>query len=294
MPRSTKPFLHLLEYALLRGIAAILGLLPLALVYFLARGLSLFGYHLLRLRRQTAITNLFLALGKEQPPRALEKICRESYIQIGMTFIELLIFSKLTARISRMVELPDIEPVRRYTGEGRGVVMVTGHFGSWEMAGAALAGAGIPFTVIAAHQSNRYVDAMINRGRIAAGMQVVTTTDASVKQMIRALKDGKVIGLVSDQDAGESGAFVNFFGRPASTPPGAAQLALKYKTPLFVIMLVRTKPGRYCSITREVEIKADDTVESLTQRYTTIMEEIIRQHPEQYLWMHRRWKSRPA
>ena len=99
--------------------------------------------------------------------------------------------------------------------------------------------------------------------------------------------------MISDQDAGKRGVFVNFFGRKASTPGGAAQLAIKYGAPIVVTMSIRTACGRYKSIFREVEVRENDTVEELTQRFTTIMEEVIRQNPEQYFWMHRRWKTRP-
>jgi KDO2-lipid IV(A) lauroyltransferase len=122
----------------------------------------------------------------------------------------------------------------------------------------------------------------------------VVSHGAPVKHIIRALRNREVVGLVSDQDAGKNGIFVDFFGRPASTPRGGGELALKYGIPILVMETVRTAPGRYKVLVREVRIHSDDTVETLTQRYTAILEDIIRDHPEQYFWMHRRWKTQPS
>lgn len=286
---------HLIEFATLRLAAFGLGLLPLPLVYFLTRLLALLVHSLFRIRRQVVMDNLDLALGRELPPDQLKEICRSTYYHIGMTFVEMLLLPKLLPRITAMVELPDTGPLRTHTDQGQGVVVVSGHFGSWELTVPACAAAGIrESTVIAAHQSNPYIDRMIIENRKKLGMNVVTTTDSSVKLLVRALKKGQAIGLISDQNAGETGVFVDFFGHPASTPAGTAQMVLKYRAPLFLMCLVRTRPGHYRGTLRQIPVLADDTVASLTQRYTTALEEVIRAHPEQYLWMHRRWKTRPS
>ena len=122
----------------------------------------------------------------------------------------------------------------------------------------------------------------------------VVSRGAPVKHLVRALKNGEIVGLVSDQDQGDRGVFVDFFGRKASTPAGGAELALRYDTPMFVCVTVRTSPGRFRFIVRPVEIRDGDTVETLTGRYTRVMEEVVRLHPEQYFWMHRRWKTAPS
>jgi KDO2-lipid IV(A) lauroyltransferase len=172
-------------------------------------------------------------------------------------------------------------------------MLVSGHFGSWELNGASIGRAGFPITVVAKQQSNPYVDAWIQRNRENMNMRIIAP-GAPVRHILRALKNGETVGLISDQDAGKRGVFVNFFGRPASTPQGAAELALKYGLPVVMIMTARTSPGKYRSLAREIEVRDDDTVETLTQRYTASIEEIIRQYPEQYFWMHRRWKTQPG
>ena len=124
------------------------------------------------------------------------------------------------------------------------------------------------------------------------GMQVAGTKEA-MKLLLRALKNKQAIGLVADQNAGRDAVFVDFFGKIAATQPGPAQLALKFGAPMLVGAAIRTGPGKFKVLARQVEIKEDDTVETLTQRHVKILEGFIRQYPEQYFWLHRRWKTRP-
>jgi len=266
--------------------------LPEGLVYSLAGLLGRFAYRCLRIRRRVTMTNLKQALGGEFSEKSLNNIACKSYENISMTFIECLLFPKLKNRLPQRVSLPDIAVIKQYTDKNQGAVIVSCHLGNWELTAASVATAGIPLTVVAARLSNPYVDDYINRFRTGFGMKVLTST-ASAKKLVRSLKSHETLGLLSDQDAGRKGIFVDFFGRPTSTPRGAALLTLKYKVPIIVAVTIRTRPGHYKNIFREVEVREDDTTITLTQRYTTILEEIIRQYPEQYFWMHRRWKTRP-
>ncbi|MBT4484163.1 MAG: lysophospholipid acyltransferase family protein [Candidatus Latescibacteria bacterium] len=289
--RSRKIF-HFAEYAVLRMLSVFLGMIPERLIYAIARIIGMFSWHCLRIRRNVTMTNLLHALGNESSEEELEKIAREAYINIGMTFIEALLLPKLKKRILEIVDMSDAGLMTRIIEKGRGLIIISCHFGSWELNGTSIAALGIPFTVVVKSQSNPYVDSYINRNREMIGMDVISR-GASTKKIVRALRERGIVALISDQDAGNKGVFVSFFGRMASTPRGAAQLALKYETPMIVSMTKRTCPGRYKSIFKEVEIRDTDTVETLTQRFTTIMEDIIRQNPEQYFWMHRRWKTCP-
>lgn len=284
---------HRAEYLLLAACGALFGTMPATWVYGIVWALGFLAFDVFRIRRAVTLENLRNSFGGEKSERELEKIARLSYVHIGMTFIEMLYAPKLAPRIHEIVDLSDIDIIHRALRRGKGLVLVGCHFGSWELNGGSVAAAGFPLTVVARKQANPLVDRLMNRNRSLFGMKVIPT-GASVKHIVRALRNGESIGLMSDQDAGRRGVFVDFFGRKASTPQGSAQLALKYGTPVIVLMTVRTSPGHYRSIPGEVEVMPDDTVESLTQRYTLVMEEIIRQFPEQYFWMHRRWKTRPS
>ncbi len=284
--------LHRIEYGMLLILSAIFRFLPTGVLYGFVRVLAFPCYHVFRIRRKVVEENLRRAFGMEKTPEEIGRIARESYAHIGMTFAEMLIFPDLAERVLEIVDMSERPALDAAYAKGRGIVMIGCHCGSWEMSGACVGALGFPLTVVAKTQSNPHVDAWINRYRSRFHMKVISP-GAPVKHIIRAIRDGELIGLISDQDAGSRGVFVDFFGRKASTTRGAAELTLKYGTPVMVSMTVRTSPGRYETIYRDVEVREDDTVESLTQRYNRVIEDCVRLYPEQYFWMHRRWKTRP-
>ena len=288
-----KRFFHLLSYIAIRLTSAILSFLPLNFSYSLARGVGNVAFRVLRYRRQVVMDNLHIAFGREMDDTRLAEIGAESYRQIAMTFYELLISPKLLDRIQNILEPQHSALIQRLLQEGKGLVTVSGHLGNWELQGAAAASAMTePFTVTAVQQSNPYIDRFITRRRNQMGMQVAGSK-AAMKLLLRSLKNKQAIGLVADQNAGMDAVFVDFFGKIAATHPGPAQLALKFGAPMVVGAAIRIGPGKFKILAQQVEIKEDDTVESLTQRHVKILEGFIRQYPEQYFWLHRRWKTRP-
>ena len=288
-----KKLLHLLSYTAIRFICVLLTILPLGFSYSLARGIGNFGFHVLRYRRQVVMDNLHIAFGREMDDRKLFEVCAESYRQIAMSFIELLIAPKLYRQIEQMLEPRHFSLIQRLLKQGNGLITVSGHLGNWELQGAAAATAMTePFTVAAVQQSNPYIDRFITRRRNDMGMQVAGSK-AAMKLLLKALKKKQAIGLVADQNAGQDAVFVDFFGKTAATHPGPAQLALKFGAPMVVGAAIRIGPGQFKILAQQVEIKEDDTVETLTQRHVKVLESFIRQHPEQYFWLHRRWKTRP-
>lgn len=289
----TRYLLHRLEFFSLLLLSALFNALPEKWVYVLVRVIGLFVFHVVCLRREVTMENLRNSFGKELSEAELKKIAESSYINIGMTFTEMLFFQRLLGQIRERMDMTETSLLARTFEKGRGVILISGHFGNWELNSAVIAKIGYPLTVVAKKQSNLLVDAYINRNRQTENLQLVST-GAPAKQVIRALRNKQAVGLISDQDAGKNGIFVEFFGRKASTPRGGAELALKYGIPVLVMATVRTTPGRYKFLVREVRIHSDDTVETLTRRYTAILETLIRDHPEQYFWMHRRWKTQPS
>jgi len=292
-PGIVKRFIYLAEYVSLRLFGAVLAVLPGGFAYASARFLGWAAFDILRIRRDVTLSNLRAAMGDELSESEIESLARESYCNIGMTFVEMLLMRGRKERLLERIDVSALEKIRRHLDGGSGVIVVSCHFGSWELNGASIAMSGMPFTVVAKRQKNPYVNDFINKRRRNFGMRV-TVPGETVKDMVKALRRGEAVGLVSDQDAGKSGVFVEFFGRRASTPTGAAQLALKYGAPIVVSLTVRVAPGRYATVVEDVEVRGGDDVESLTQRFTSVMEGIIRKHPEQYFWMHRRWKTRGA
>jgi len=288
-----KNLVHLLSYVIVRLTCTVLTLLPLSFSYFLARGIGNFAFHILRYRRQVVMENLQVAFGREMEKSRLEEIAAESYRQMAMSFIELMIVPKLQKQIRTILEPEHFSLIQRLLQQGNGLITVSGHLGNWELQGAAAATAmSEPFTVAAAQQSNPYINRFITQRRNAMGLEVAGTKEA-MKLLLKALRNRQAVGLVADQNAGLSAVFVDFFGKTAAAHPGPAQLALKFGAPMLVGAAIRTGPGQFKVLARQVEIKEDDTVETLTQRHVKILESFIRQYPEQYFWLHRRWKTRP-
>lgn len=292
-PSPIRKAFHYPQYLAFRALMALLHALSDQVAYGLARALGSFVWTCLRIRRQVTMANLGYAFGTSLDAAGRARLGHAAYRQIAMTFFEMLRVSMYRTCLHEMVDNSEIVLLRQALGQGRGVILVIGHYGSWELGGASLAAAGLPVTVATARQSNPYVTRYVNAWRMAFGVHPVSS-GASIRQLVAALKNNEVVVLASDQNAGKRGVFVDFFGRPASTPPGPAQLALRYGAPLIVGVTKRLEPGRFKNIVQAVEIGEDATVESITQSFTTILENIIRQAPEQYMWMHRRWKTRPG
>ncbi|MGB6970622.1 MAG: hypothetical protein WBD61_00535, partial [Desulfobulbales bacterium] len=184
-----KRFLHLLSYLAIRLTCTILTILPLNFSYSLARGLGNVAFHVLRFRRQVVMDNLHIAFGREMDDRKLAEIGAESYRQIAMTFVELLIAPKLYTQIQHIFEAKHFALIQRLLHQGKGLVTVSGHLGNWELQGAAAATAmSEPFTVAAVQQSNPYIDSFITERRNEMGMQVAGSK-AAMKLLLRALKN---------------------------------------------------------------------------------------------------------
>ena len=285
---------HFLPYLFLRFVCVLLMLLPLRLVYLLAEFIGYLGFYVFRFRRDVVLENLAIAFGMELHEGQRTALAARSYKQIAMTFLELMIAPRLRKQIQQMWTLEQQELLLNLLSQGNGLVCVSGHLGNWEFQGAAIANLlAEHFTVAAVQQSNPYINRFVTRRRNAMSMQVAGSKEA-MKLLVRALRNHKAIGLVADQNAGLSAVFVDFFGKTAATMPGPAQLALKYRAPLVVFVALRTGPAKFKVLAEQVPVQEDDTVESLTQRHVKVLESYIRKHPEQYFWLHRRWKTRPS
>lgn len=285
---------HFLPYLFLRFVCVLLMLLPLRLVYLLAEFIGYLGFYVFRFRRDVVLENLAIAFGMELHEGQRTALAARSYKQITMTFLELMIAPRLRKQIQQMWTLEQQELLLNLLSQGNGLVCVSGHLGNWEFQGAAIANLlAEHFTVAAVQQSNPYINRFVTRRRNAMSMQVAGSKEA-MKLLVRALRNHQAIGLVADQNAGLSAVFVDFFGKTAATMPGPAQLALKYRAPLVVFVALRTGPAKFKVLAEQVPVQEDDTVESLTQRHVKVLESYIRKHPEQYFWLHRRWKTRPS
>jgi KDO2-lipid IV(A) lauroyltransferase len=199
----------------------------------------------------------------------------------------------------RHLELPDGRRLVEALLSGRPLLFVTGHFGNWELAGYMLAMLGVRAHAVARPLDNPFVDDFLRRFRERTGQQLLAKR-GDFDRMRTILDEGGVLATLADQDAGQRGLFVDFFGRPASTHKAPALLCLEHRVPILVAGCRRVgEPLRYQVVIEEVIFPEEydgqpDAIRRVTERYTAALERVIRTAPEQYFWLHRRWKHQPT
>ncbi len=296
VPRPTAS--HRAEYYALRAVVGSLHALPWNVACAFGSQLGTIGYKPLGIRRRVVerqIAAAFPELSEEQ----VDSLARKAYAHLGRSSIETALLPSIGQQgVLDMVEsVEGFELVEEAMSRGNGAILVTGHLGNWELAGAYVAARGVPMDVIVRTQANPLFDGYINETRGALGMTVVRDHEAA-RRTPRSLRDGRAVAFVSDQGVmGLASTYVTFFGRPAKTPRGAAVFALKYDTPTLFVTALRQPGGRYrVSVERVPIVRTGDRdadIDAIVANYTAILERWVRSAPEQYFWHHRRWRRQP-
>ena len=280
----------------------LLSSLPMLLPYkwsIKAGGLfGAFAFDVVRVRRRVTLENLERAFGEEMTARERVRTGRRSYINFTKSMVELASLRRLSAeKMRELVRIHGRENMDAAFAEGKGVIVVTGHFGSWELLGASGVAQGIPVDFIVGEQTNSLVDNYVNGLRNSAGIGVIPKGIA-IRGVFSSLKKNRSIAILSDQDARKAGIFVDFFGIPSSTYPGAAQFVWKTGCPMVFCSIVRRgdethdawfEPAMYTAPGAEGE----GEIHRLTAAFTKELENAIRKNPDHYFWAHRRWKTKP-
>ncbi len=287
-------------YGAALGARALLGALPAGARLSVGEALGSLAYRLAGRERRRALDSLSKAFGSEKPLEELERIARESFRNLGRSVAELCgLWRGGPERILEIFEPGEArERIARQLAGGRGAVAVTAHLDNWELLGAWTAAAGFPVTVVARRIYFEKYDRLAVGMRRRFGMEVVYQ-DESPRKLLRALRDGHLLGLLADQDVRRlDGAFVPFLGRPAYTPTGPVSLALAARAPLLLIHTVRVGRGRHrVEVSDPLEFDRSEKRRALlagTRAWTRLLEQSIRRRPEQWVWMHRRWRTRLA
>ncbi|HUG39828.1 MAG TPA: lysophospholipid acyltransferase family protein [Longimicrobiales bacterium] len=289
---------HRLEYFLVRGVQGLERVLGSALAGGLMAAAARLAYRPAGIRRDVVESHLRRAF-PDREERWIRRTAAASYAHLGREGLSLLRLYRLgradVLGETRVVE--GLDAIREAVASGRGAVVVTGHFGNWEIGGAAVAARGIPLDVVVQRQANPLFDRLINDARARLGMRVIYRGRAT-REALRALRRGRVVAFVADQDAREAGIFVPFFGTPASTFRGPAVLALRSGAPVFIGTAVRGPDGRHEVRLRPIPLPPpgdpEERAAALTAAHVGALEEVIRAAPEQYFWHHRRWKTAPG
>ena len=275
--------------------------LPRSWLYGFASIIAWFGYGIAVKQRKIALETLEVAFGREISRQEKLKIARECFRNMAKSGVELL---SILERPELSKEMVSIEG-RRYLDEalsrGNGVIVVSAHFGNFPLALSRLKGAGYNIRVILRRMRDEKVEDFLERRRQKIGINSIYSTPrpACVDQAIRSLRSKELLFIQLDQNFGTSGVFVNFFGRQAATATGPVVLALRTQAPVLPLFIVRNRNNSHKIIIEpEVVIDKKDTPEETLQfniqKITSLIERYIRRYPQEWGWIHRRWKSRPS
>ncbi|MBN1885902.1 MAG: lysophospholipid acyltransferase family protein [Candidatus Krumholzibacteriota bacterium] len=273
-------------------------LLPMRAAVRVGGLLGIVAFDVVRIRRAVTLANLERALGDVLDRRARIRTGRRSYVNFAKSMVEFASLGRLGAgRVLDLVSFAGREHADDVLARG-GAIVVTGHFGSWELLGAAAAAAGMPVEFLVGEQQNRMVDGLMNDLRRSAGIGIIPRGVAA-RGIFAALKRGHLVALLSDQEARRgAGVIVDFFGIPSSTYPGAAQFAYRAGKPILFCYIVRRPDETHEAVFLppiEVDPSAERETEvlRLTAAHAAALEAAIRKHPDHWLWAHKRWKTSP-
>jgi Kdo2-lipid IVA lauroyltransferase/acyltransferase len=297
----TKPTLEdRLEYVCALGFVRVVRFTPAWLLPSLVRSLGVIVFDIARYRRDVAVANLKHHLGDGCPDRSIASLGRESITGFIGAIADLARMPVLTeGYLDAHIKTEGMQHLDQALAAGRGAVLVTGHFGSWELMGWAVARLGYPINFIVGVQRNPLVQRLMNDLRRSCGIGIIEP--GALLAAPRALRTNQFVAMLSDQDAGRPetpGVFVEFLGEPAFTPKGAAQLAMLAGAPIIPGFMVRTgRLSHRIVIEKPIfpgDARGEDGIRHLTAAYTRVIDRYVRLHPGHWLWTHRRWKTRPA
>ena len=295
--RAPRPvaFRHRVEYAALRGALGGLAALGFRRASDLGAQLARLGHSPFGIRRRVVETQIAAAFPDWSAQR-VTATAKAAYENLGRTTIETAVLSRYgPAQVLELFEeCRDWHMLESAMAKGRGVILVAGHLGNWELAGSYIAARGIPIEAVARQMANPLFDAFLTRTRRRIGLEIVWDGDA-VRRVPRTLRANRVAAFLIDQGAaGLASTWVPFFGRLAKTPRGPAVFALRLQTPVIFVAPLRLPDGRFSMSMEEVPVHTtgdrNADIDRIVTDYTVALERWVRRAPEQYFWHHRRWK----
>ncbi|KMO86707.1 phosphatase [Megasphaera cerevisiae DSM 20462] len=251
-------------------------------------------------KRKILAQNQILSCGITADPKQAMAIAKASSVRFGPMIVEVLSFPLYTREsLNEKVTLRGKEYLDELKQSGEGAIVQTAHIGNWELIGAALPMNGYPLVSVAQEQNSKSADTFINEYR--AMMKEHVTYKTGIRDMVRLLTDGHYIGLLMDQDPGYAGIMVKLFGKDTLTPDGPAKLAGIQNYPIMTIFIHEDRPYHhiidiqpplrpYASDVKLSKEERKRVMYDLTQTLNDRLEERIRQYPEDWFWLHNRWK----
>ena len=283
-------------FLLFRFMSFIVLALPTRIGLALGQAFGSLFFYILKKEKKKALENLNIAFGDSKSKAEKRSIAKKVFENLGKNLVEVASIPKLNrGNINKYVYCKDIGILKRFVLENKGVIILSAHFGNWELLAHYISMQGLPINVIARRVRIDGLEAFLAGIRKKNNVNVIYR-DASAKELVDLLKNKKFVGIMPDQDMDSvSGVFVDFFGKSAWTPSGPAVLNLLTGAPIVPCFIVRRSFGHEFLIEDPVElIKTGDKKKDIfdnTQRYTKVIEDYIKRFPEHWVWFHDRWKT---
>jgi KDO2-lipid IV(A) lauroyltransferase len=282
------------QYYLLKVISWIVTKLPYKLVLYIGKTLGRFYYLVAARQRRRALGQLQESM--RLPLAEAEDIIKKLFINLGQTLFEVMYTPAMAANYEKYITIENGRYLEEAVAQNNGVVILTGHIGNWEWLGAALSLAGFPITTVIKRQPNDQHTRILNEYRQLAGIEIFARGTTELVAAAKSLKKGKALGFLADQDGGDHGVWVDFFGKKASTPLGPAVFSKRFHSPVIPAFIERRPEGGHRLVLHSPLYYEDTGNEQqdlydFTVRMTRIIETEIRRHPDEWLWFQKRWNT---
>lgn len=282
-------------YVVVVVLKTLLGLLPLSILSFKGSILGRIGFFVARKERAKTLQSLEKAYGDSMDGADRRKLGSKAWANLGRNAFEMIRWASWSHEkvAAQVVRVTGWEHAQKAIAKGKGVLCITAHLGHWELL-AAYVGSRTPIAVVAKPLYDPRLDKIVTDFRSKWGGPVIPRGGA-LKGILQALKENRLIGMLMDQDTGSDGIFVPFFGRPTWAQTGAARIAQKSGAALVPFFLVRGTDGKFeLHVEPEIEMgPGPEGVVAATAAYTAVIERYVRAYPDQWVWMHERWRSTP-
>lgn len=286
---------NLIEYSFFIALVRFFQLFGLQKARLFAKPLAFLFFYLIPIRKSTVIENLKIAF-PGYSEKKIYKIAFNCYYSFTTVLIEIICLPRIKKEsLKLLMDCPQIQLLRDAYSKDKGMIILTAHFGNWEIGAASIAAhLGVPLHVVAKDQRNPYITDWLNKMRESSG-NTVTSLGVSIKNVYKELKNKNVLGIVGDQRGPREGTRVNFFGKSTAVYPGTAILAVKTGSPVAVGIIVRQPDLKYKVLFEVIDPdnldgSDEEKAYAINQKYFSVLESYIRKYPEQWFWMHKIWK----
>jgi Kdo2-lipid IVA lauroyltransferase/acyltransferase len=262
---------------------------------WIGRRLGDLGWWTLRSRRTVAIGNLTRAFGGELGRADIGRLARRSFHHVGMNIAEVcVLLFRSRATLLRRMELVGHEHLEKAAAEGKGILLLSAHLGNWELLALAHVLSAFELSIVVRPLDEPLLQRLAERFRRRSGVELIGKRRA-LRDILDALRRGRMVGILLDQNSSRSeGVFVPFFGVPASTSKGLAIISLRSGAPVVPVFIRRVDGGHHrVEVEPPLPVPADGDVRAYTAAFTRTIEAAIRRTPEQWFWMHERWRTQP-